>query len=109
VVAEEADGLEDDGLVAFGGEGFEGVFNGGAEPGGAGDALGLEGEEPVFFGKADGGEELGYAGGCLFALDGVGVGDGGCAVTLDAVGGNGLGSCGGGRIGGVLQAHLRRR
>ena len=55
MVAEEADGLEDDGLVAFGGEGFEGVFNGGAEPGGAGDALGLEGEEPVAFGEADGG------------------------------------------------------
>ena len=54
VVAEEADGLEDDGFVAGFGEGLEGVFDGGADPGGAGDALGLEGEEPVGVGEADG-------------------------------------------------------
>ena len=36
VVAEEADGLEDDGFVAGVGEGFEGVGDGGADPGAAG-------------------------------------------------------------------------
>src|SRR5580658_1200404 len=66
VVAEEADGLDDDGFVAGGGEGGEGVFDGGADPGGSGDALGLEGEEPVVVGQAG---EPGYGGGGLFALD----------------------------------------
>ncbi len=90
MVAEEADRLEDDGFVAFGGQGLEGIFDRGAEPGGAGDALRLEGEEPVLFGEADGGEKRGDAGGGLFALDGVGVGYGGCAVVLDAVSGGRL-------------------
>ena len=48
VVREEADGLEDDCGVAFGGDGGEGVFDGGADPGATGDALALEGEEPFF-------------------------------------------------------------
>jgi hypothetical protein len=46
----------DDGFVAFGGEGFQGVFDGGTDPGGAGDALRLEGEVPVVGGEADGRE-----------------------------------------------------
>ncbi len=47
MVAEETNGLEDDAGVAFGGEGGEGVFYGGADPGAAGDALALKGEEPL--------------------------------------------------------------
>ena len=74
VIAEEADGLEDDGFVAGGGEGRESVGDGGADPGGAGDALGLEGEEPVGIGEAHGAEGGGDGEGGLFALDGIGVG-----------------------------------
>jgi hypothetical protein len=48
VVREKADGLEDDCGVAFGGDGGEGVFHGGADPGAPGDTLALEGEEPFF-------------------------------------------------------------
>jgi hypothetical protein len=46
VIAEEANGLEDDGFVAFVADGREGVLDGGADPWPAGDALALEGEEP---------------------------------------------------------------
>ena len=48
MVAEEADGLEDDCGVAFVAEGGESVLDGGADPGTAGDALALEGEKPGF-------------------------------------------------------------
>ncbi len=48
VVAEEADGLEDDRGMAFGANGGESVFHGGADPGAPGDALALKGEEPFF-------------------------------------------------------------
>ena len=48
MVAEEADGLEDDSGVAFVADGGERVFDGGADPRAAGDALALEGEEPGF-------------------------------------------------------------
>jgi len=48
VVREEADGLEDDCGVSFGANGGEGVLHGGADPGAPGDALALEGEEPLF-------------------------------------------------------------
>jgi hypothetical protein len=48
VVGEEADGLEDDRGMAFGANGGEGVFHGGTDPGATGDALALEGEEPIF-------------------------------------------------------------
>ena len=89
VVAEEADGLEDDGFVAGFGEGLEGVRDGGADPGGAGDALGLEGEEPVGVSEANGAEGGGDGYGGLLALDGIGVGLLGGAVVLDAVDGNG--------------------
>ena len=86
VVAEEADGLHDDAFVAGGGEGFECVFYGGADPGSAGDALALEGEEPVVGCEADDAEKVGDGGGGLFALYGVGVGVGVGGVVLDAVG-----------------------
>ena len=56
VVAEEADGLHDDAGVAFVPDGFEGVFDGGADPGASADALALEGEVPVGLGEAYGGE-----------------------------------------------------
>ena len=51
VVAEEADGLEDYADVALVAEGGERFFDGGADPGAAGDALALEGEEPGFEGR----------------------------------------------------------
>ncbi len=50
VVAEEADGLEDDGGMAFSGDGGEGLLDGGTDPGASGNALALEGEEPGFQG-----------------------------------------------------------
>jgi len=86
VVAEEADGLQDDRFMSFGGEGFQGVFDGGADPGSSGDALGLKGKVPVAFFEADGGEHGSDFGSGLFALNGIGVGSGGGAVVLDAVG-----------------------
>ena len=88
VIAEEADGLEDDGFVAGLGEELEGVRDGGADPGSAGDALRLEGEVPVGVGEAYGAESGGNGEGGLLALDWVGVGLLGGAVVLDAVGGD---------------------
>ncbi len=76
----------------------ERVFDGGADPGSAGDALALEGEEPVGFRHADGSHALRDGGGGCFALDGIGVAGSGRAVVLDAVGGNGS-----------RPVHLRRR
>ena len=95
VVAEEADGLEDDRFVAGVGEELEGVGDGGADPGGSGDALRLEGEEPVGVGEAHGAKGGGDGEGGLFALDRVGVGILGVAVVLDAVGGDGRAGMGG--------------
>src|SRR5438874_638221 len=46
VVAEEADRLQDDAFVALLAEGGEGVLDGRADPGAAGDSLALEGEVP---------------------------------------------------------------
>ena len=46
VVAEEADGLEDDALVTFVADGGESLLDGGTDPGATCDALALEGEEP---------------------------------------------------------------
>ena len=73
MVAEEADGLDDDGLVAGFGEGFQRVFDGGADPRCAGDALALEGEEPVGIGHANRMHAVRDSGGSLFAFDGVWV------------------------------------
>ena len=56
MVAEEADGLEDDGFMAGVGKRLERVGDGGADPRCSGDALRLEGEEPAVVGQADGGE-----------------------------------------------------
>src|SRR5438270_1660353 len=44
VVAEEADRLQDDAFVALLAEGGEGVLDGRADPGGAGDSLDMGGE-----------------------------------------------------------------
>ena len=66
MVAEEADGLEDDSSVAFVADGFERVLDGRADPGAAGDALALEGEEPgLQFGKLAGGGGEDQFGGTL--------------------------------------------
>ena len=59
VVAEEADGLHDDASDALSGEGVEGVFDRGTDPGTTANALALKGEEPVGVVHADGGEALG--------------------------------------------------
>jgi len=73
VIAEEADGLEDDGGVALVADGGQGVLDGGTDPWSAGDTLALEGEEPGFeFGElARGGFE--DEGRCALGLDRVGV------------------------------------
>jgi hypothetical protein len=89
VVAEKADRLHDHADVTFGLEGFEGVFDGGADPGGTGDALALEGEDPVGVAHADGSEAAGDGGCGALALDGVGVGGDLCVVGLDAFGWDG--------------------
>ncbi len=96
VIAEEAYGLEDDGFVAGCSEGGEGVGNGGADPGGAGDALGLEGEVPVGVGEADWAQGGGDGHGSLLAFDGVRVGSLDGAVVLDAISGDGGARTGGG-------------
>ena len=46
MVTEEADGLQDDPGVTFVAHGFQGVFDGRADPWASGDTLALEGEEP---------------------------------------------------------------
>jgi hypothetical protein len=52
VIADEADGLNHNPGVAFGSDGFQRVFNGGADPGATTDTLALEGEVPVAFGES---------------------------------------------------------
>jgi len=91
VVTEEADGLEDECGVAFGADGGEGVFDGGADPGAPGDALALEGEEPFLkmgeLARGGGEDEGGGAPG----LDGVGVGGGVGFAGLDGAAWDGVG------------------
>ena len=91
VIREKADGLEDDCGVSFGGDGGEGVFHGGADPGATGDALALEGEEPFFqVGEAVGGGGEDELGGAL-GFDGVRVGGGTGLAGLDGAAGDGVG------------------
>jgi hypothetical protein len=88
VVAEEADGLEDDGFVAGFGEALR-VSSTVGPIQGRRRCPGLEGEEPVGVGEAHGAEGGGDGDGGVLALDGIGVGILGGAVVLDAVGGDG--------------------
>ncbi len=78
--------------VSFCLDGFEGVFDGGADPGASTDALALECEVPVLIGEAYGGEAVGDELGGSLGLDRVGVG-----CVLD--GGSGTGAFDGGFAG----------
>jgi len=70
VVAEKADGLQDDGLDTIGGNRFQGLFNGGSDPGTTAGALALEGEPPAGNFRQVGGDQSSGALGFL----GVGIG-----------------------------------
>ena len=88
MVAEESYRLDDDAGVAFLLEGFQGLFDGGADPGAAADALALEGEVPVGLAEADDREALGDQAGGALGLDGIGVGAGGDGAVLAGGGGH---------------------